>query len=103
MKCGVMEQTDGAALHPARYPLRDLRCREIFPIQAVPIGSSWKVFRCIVIKPKFVRVVLQGSSYGALNGVIRLKHSHIAVAWLHIIPLKGAREYENCQYVFHYR
>ena len=70
---------------------------------AVPVGSSWKVFRCIVIKPKFVCVVLQGSSYGALNGVIRLKYRHIAVAWLHIIPLKGAREYENCQYVFHYR
>ena len=61
VECSVVEQADGAGLDLAGDPLGDFLGGEILPVQTVPVGSSWKVFRCIVVKPKFVCVVLHGS------------------------------------------
>ena len=36
MERGVMKETNGAGLHLARHPFRDLSGREILPVQTVP-------------------------------------------------------------------
>ena len=39
---GVVEEDDGAGLHPGRHPLRDLPGGELFPVQTIPIPNSFK-------------------------------------------------------------
>ena len=39
---GIVEQADGPALYPLRYPLGDFACRDVLPVQTVPAGKGFK-------------------------------------------------------------